>query len=159
MKFRDALLAGAEHGTDRLPIEIDRRLRRRLGLESGRVPASTRPVWLRPMIAAFALAAALVAAIYHRPAQPSEPPQRVSAGFVDISRAPWLGTVTGNEIDVRADSPASATVTWGNAAIVAARGTRMATTSAGSLVLTKGAIQIQRTDAMPMFVEIGRAHV
>jgi hypothetical protein len=159
MKFRDALLAGPEHGTDRLPVEIDRRLRRRLGLESGRVPASTRPVWLRPVIAAFAVAAVVVAVIYYRPAQPSERPQRVAVGFVDISKAPWLGTVTGNEIDVRADSPASATVTWVNAAIVAAPGTRMATTSAGSLVLTQGAIQIQRKEAKPMFVDIPMGRV
>lgn len=159
MRFRDALLAGPEHGTDHLPVEIDRRLRRRLGLEPGRVSASTRPLWLRPAIAAFAIAAAVVAVIYYRPAQPSQPPQRVAAGLVDISSAPWLGTMTGNAIDVRADSPASATVTWVDAAIVAAPGTRMATTSAGSLVLTQGAIRIQRTEVMPMFVDVPMGRV
>jgi hypothetical protein len=159
MKFRDALVAGPEHGTDRLPVEIDRRLRRRLGLESGRVSGSTRPVWLRTAIAGFAVAAVVVAVIYYRSAQQSQPAQRVAAGFVDISEAPWSGTVTGNEIDVRDDSPASATVTWVNATIVAAPGTRMATTSAHSLVLTRGAIQIQRTEAMPMFLDVPMGRV
>lgn len=161
MKFRDALLAGPEHGTDRLPVETDRRLRRRLGLEAGRASASTRPVWRRPAFAALAAVAVatIVAVVISRPTQPSQPAQRVATAFVDISKSRWSGTVTDRELDVRADSPASATVTWVNAAIVAAPGTRMATTPAGSLVLTKGGIQIQRTEAKPMSVDVPMGRV
>jgi hypothetical protein len=159
MKLQDALLAGSDHGSDRMSVEADRRLRRRLGLESAPATVSTRPVWFRPAIAAFAVAAVVVAVIYFRPRQQSQPTPSVVAAFVDVSKAPWSGTVTGNEIEVLADSPASATVTWVNASIVAAPGTRMAASSAGSLVLTHGAVQIQRTESKPMFVDVPMGRV
>ncbi len=151
MKFRDALLAGPEHGADRLPVEADRRLRRRLDLDA---TPSPRRVWLRPALATFAVAAVALVIIYFRSPQPTEPAPRVAVGFVDVSKARWSGTVTTTEIDVRADSPASATVAWADAAVIAAPGTRLTTTSASALSLTHGAIQIQRTDAMPMFVDV-----
>lgn len=135
MKFRDALLAGPDHGADRLPIETDRRLRRRLGLDA---PASSRRrVWLRPAIATFAVAAVALAIFYYQ--QPSESRQRAS------------GTV--------ADSGASGTTKWANATIVAAPGTRMTTTTSNTLSLAEGAVQIERTDTVPMLVEVPMGRV
>ena len=59
MNFRDALVA--DHGADRMSVDMDRRLRRRLGLEA----AAPRRVWLRPAIAGFAVAAVALAVIVY----------------------------------------------------------------------------------------------
>lgn len=152
MNLRDALSAGPEHGTDRMPIDADRRLRRRLGLETAPAPSRARRVWI-PAFAAVALAAlAFVVFSKTRESQPA-------AGFVDISKARWEGTATADTIDVKASSPASATVTWRTAAIVAAPGTRLATRADGDLVLAQGAIQIQRSDVKPFVVAVPMGRV
>lgn len=62
MNFRDALLA--DQGADRLPVDMDRRLRQRLGLE-----AHARRVWVRPAVAAFAVAMAALVVILYPPKQ------------------------------------------------------------------------------------------
>ena len=70
MNFRDALVA--DHGADRMSVDMDRRLRRRLGLEA---PASSGRAWLRPAIAGFAVAAvALAVIVYPRPQSHVERP-------------------------------------------------------------------------------------
>jgi hypothetical protein len=156
MNLRDALVAGSEHGTDRLAVEADRRLRRRLGLESARATSSARRVWLRPALAAVALAAVVAVVVYQTRA--SDPALDVAAGFADASKARWAGTVTRDTIDVHESSPASATVMWGNATIVAAPGSRLATSAEG-LVLMQGAIQIQRSELTPLVVDVPRGRV
>jgi hypothetical protein len=157
MNLRDALLAASEHGTDRLPIDADRRLRRRLGLENARASGASRRVWLRPALAVAALAA-IVAVVLFQTRQ-SRPAHDEAAGFVDISKARWEGTVTGDAIDVHAGSPQSATVTWRRAAITAAPGTRLATSREGGLVLAHGAIRIQRTEDTPVVVAVPMGRV
>lgn len=149
MNLRDALLAGPEHGTDRLSVDADRRLRRRLGLESARAPA--RRAWLVPALAACAVAAvALVLVVHQRATEPTDPADTghtVATGFVDVSRSRWDGTVTSDRLEVAATSPAPARVTWRDAAITAAPATRLAARPDGHLVLERGAIQLARTSA------------
>lgn len=140
MNFRDALLA--DQGADRLSVETDRRLRRRLGFDA---PTSTRRVWLRPAMAAFAVAAVALVVILYPAKQSHESPQSVATGF--------------QEIDVPANSPASATVPWGNATVVAAPGTRLTARSASTLSLAHGAITVQRKDATPMVVDVPMGRV
>jgi hypothetical protein len=113
MNFRDALLA--DRSADRMPVDMDRRLRRRLGLE---VAASSRRVWLRPALAGLAVAAVALAVI----AYPKQ----------------------GHEVA----APTS------EATIVAAPGTRVVKTSARTVLLTHGAIELKRKDATPMFVDV-----
>jgi hypothetical protein len=80
MNFRDALLA--DQGADRLPVEMDRRLRQRLGLET-----RARRVWVRPAIAAFAVAmAALVVILY--PAKQAHHARVASPVTTTITAAP-----------------------------------------------------------------------
>lgn len=112
MNFRDALLA--DHGADRLPVDADRRLRRRLGLE-----ARPRRVWLRPAVAAFAVAAVALVVILYPAKQRHE-----------VARATSEPT------------------------IVAAPGTRMVKTSARTVLLTHGSIEVRREETTPMFVDV-----
>lgn len=79
MNFRDALLA--DQGADRMPVDMDRRLRQRLGFE-------TRPrrVWLRPAIAGLAVAAAALALIFY-PAKQAHVDRPVTA-TATITAAP-----------------------------------------------------------------------
>ena len=145
MKLRAALLAAPTHGVDRMSLEADRRLRRRLGLEA----ATRRPAWRRPAIAAFAVAAivgGLVVSV-DGPARPAHPTRSAMAALVD------------GALDVRADSPTSTTVTWRDATIVAAPGTHVATTATGGLVLTRGAIEIASAGARPYIVDVPQGRV
>jgi hypothetical protein len=153
MNVRDALQAGPEHGTDRLPVDIDRRLRRRLGLEAD--PArSMRAVWQRPAIGAFALAAIIAIVVLVRRTPSSEPAHVAATGFVDVTKGSWSGTVTADAIDVQTDSPTSATVTWNDTTLVVAPGTRVTRTLAGNLALAHGGLQLARKDGTPMFVDV-----
>lgn len=170
MNLRDALLAAPTHDADRMPADVDRRLRRRLGLEAA-PSASTRPAWLRPALGGFAVAAVAAAVLLFvvntdtvatspppTTLQGKGPPLAAAAGLVDVSEAAWNGTVTADELDVRSDSATSATVTWRDASIVAAPGTRMRVASAG-LVLAQGAIEIQRTTTHPLAVDVPQGRV
>lgn len=157
MNLRDALLAGSEHGTDRMSVASDRRLRRRLGLESARASTSARRVWLAPALAACAVAAVVAVVIMTRPS--SEPTPVVAAGFVDVSKTRWGGTVTADTIEVHASSPAAATVRWRNIAIIAKPDTRLTARTDGGLVLARGAIQIVRTDITPQIVDVPQGRV
>ena len=143
MKLRDALLAAPTHGLDRMSVEADRRLRRRLGLEA----ATRRPAWRRPAIAAFAVAAVVggLVVIVDGPARPAPPAPPAMVALLD------------GALDVRADSPTSTTVTWRDATIVAAPGTHVATTATGGLVLTRGAIEI--ASARPYIVDLPQGRV
>ncbi|MGE0401916.1 MAG: hypothetical protein AB7T06_34755 [Kofleriaceae bacterium] len=155
MNLREALLSGSEHGTDRLSVEADRRLRRRLGLES-----AARRSWFVPAIAAFAVAAAAVLVLVKVAKQPSsEPARAVATGFVDVSKRPWDGSVTADTLDVHANSPAPASVTWRNTAIVASPDTHLTARDDGALVLARGAIQLQRTEATPQIVDVPQGRV
>ncbi len=157
MNLRDALLAGSEHGTDRMSVASDRRLRRRLGLESAPASRSARRVWLAPALAACAVAAVVAVVIMTRPS--SEPASVAAAGFVDVSKTRWDGTVTTDTIEVRADSPVAATVMWRNIAIIAAPDTRLTAKTDGVLVLSRGAIQIDRADITPQIVDVPQGRV
>lgn len=136
MNLRDALIAGSAHGTDRLSVDADRRLRRRLGLES----AASRRVWVWPALGAFAVAAAIAIVVFTRPSERTQ-----------------VATPATDTLEVAATSP-SATVSWLGATIVASPGTHVEKRGDG-LVLAHGAIEIQRTDVKPMVVTVpmGRA--
>jgi len=157
MNLRDALLAGSEHGTDRLSVDADRRLRRRLGLESA---VSPRRVWVWPALGAFAAAAVLVVVLLQKKG-PNESTRgaTTTAAFVDVSKQRWDGIVTAGTLEVYATSPTSATVTWLDTSITAAPGTKLARMDDG-LVMVNGEIQIQRGNVkQPMVVNVpmGRA--
>ena len=156
MNLRDALIAGSEHGIDRLSIDADRRLRRRLGLESTRA-ALPRRTWVWPALGLAAAAALLLVYVRMRPTD--EEPAVAMTGFVDSSAQRWDGTLTTDTLDVGATSPASATVTWRDAAITAAPGTKLTARPDGGLVLASGAIRIARSHARSMVVDVplGRA--
>jgi hypothetical protein len=80
MNFRDALVA--DHGADRMPVDMDRRLRRRLGLE---VAGTSRRAWVWPAIAGFAVAAVALAVLVYPKPQSHIAPQSAS---VTITASP-----------------------------------------------------------------------
>ena len=150
MNLREALLAGPAHGTDRLSVEADRRLRRRLGLESSR--AAARRAWLVPAFAACAVAAVAIVVLVQQ--HSSAPRHAVATGFVDVSTTRWAGAVTTDTLEVDANSPAAARVTRNDADITAAPGTRLSARTGGHLALARGAIQLERTSAAPPIVDL-----
>lgn len=145
MNLRDALLA--THETDRMPAEVDRRLRRRLGLESARA-ASPRRVWLIPAFAGLAAVAVIVVLLVKPDAvEPTSPPAVSSSS-----------TVPASSVAATAGSASTETMTWRDASIVPTPGTRVRA-SDSALVLEQGEIDIQRTDTKPMLVEVPTGRV
>ncbi len=131
MNFTDALRV--QHGTDRMSVEADRRLRRRLGLESA--PAARR-VWVWPALGAFAVVAAIVAFVLFGSRETTAPTPAVAA----------IG-------------PEGGTMTWRNASVVAAPGTQLTTSPAGELQLRRGEIQIHRSEVTPIAVTVPMGRV
>lgn len=133
MNLREALIAGSEHGTDRLSVEADRRLRRRLGLES---VTSTRRVWVWPALGAFAAAAILVIVLWNN--RSTNEPAKTAV--------------------VATDGSAEAVEPWANVHIYSAQGTQV-TKHDDRLVLADGSIEIVRKDQKPMIVDVPQGRV